>query len=1048
LAAFEPLKEDWVRFRKLEADPARRERAVLAFWEEDRVFARSLQGGHGSRYVFYEGPPTANGRPHFGHLLPRLYKDLFPRYRTMRGDHVGRKAGWDCHGLPVELEVERELGISTKAEIERYGVERFVGRCKESVNRYIRDWETMIRRLGFWIDLENPYVTCTDDYIETLWWELKEIHAQGLLYPGHKILPYCPRCGTSLSSHEVAQGYRQVADPSVFVRMPLAEDPGISLLVWTTTPWTLPANTALALDPKETYAEVLCQGERLVLARSRVEAVLGSAAEVVRDFPGNDLVGQHYEPLYRLASGARAYRIVGASFVSMDEGTGIVHIAPAFGEDDFNLGQQEGFPFLQPVDRAGRFTDEFPLAAGTFVKDADPLILEDLKRGGRLFRTETYEHDYPFCWRCDTPLLYYAMDSWFIATTRAKEAILAASEEIAWHPEHVGESRFGDFLRSMRDWALSRDRYWGTPLPVWVCPGCGTLQVVGSRAELVEQATDPDLARSVELHRPFVDRVELRCSCKGTMRRVPYVLDTWFDSGSMHTAQWHHPFENFNLFTASYPADFICEAFDQTRGWFYTMLVTGVLLHGEVPFRHVLVTGMGLNANGQRMSKSRGNVLDPLPIAEAHGADAVRWYLASESAPWSDRRLSEDGVKQARFGFLDTVRNCHDFLALYAGIDGFASETQVPPLAERPALDRWLASRVGGVAERVTAALDGYDPLAATREIATLVDDLSNWYIRASRPRFWGEGLGHDKLCAYAALYEALRTLALLLAPFAPFLSDAVWASFRREGDPESVHLADWPEDTPRDPELEAQMTRARTVTSLALGARNLAKVKVRQPLPALYMLARDGDDKIPEELWGLVRDEVNVVKSVRVETLDPYRVPRVTPDFRRLGPRLGERVPKIAAALAQANPRRLASDLLAHGRVVVTVDGEAVVLDKDEVKVEWHPAEGFIVLEGADGAVALDLRLTEELRAQGDLRELVHRLQLARKEAGFEVTDRIEVGYQGDVGTIFRRFPERIRDEVLAASLVEGELAGAEHHIELEVHGRGGRVWLMRAGR
>jgi len=1037
-----------VGFNRLEADPAVREQAVLAFWEENRIFERSLEQGRGSRYVFYEGPPTANGRPHFGHLLPRLYKDLFPRYRTMRGDYVGRKAGWDCHGLPVELEVEKELGISTKAEIEHYGVERFVERCKESVNRYIRNWEAMLRRFGFWIDLDNPYVTYADAYIETLWWELKQIHAQGLLVPGHKILPYCPRCGTSLSSHEVAQGYARVEDPSAFVRMPLADGPAGSLLVWTTTPWTLPANVALAVAPDETYAEVVHNGERLILARSRVEAVLGAKATVGREFPGRELVGLRYAPLYPLANGNSAYTVVAATFVTMDDGTGIVHIAPAFGEEDFALGQAAGLPFVQPVDRAGRFTDEFNLAAGVFVKDADPLILEDLERRGRLFRAETCEHDYPFCWRCDTPLLYYALDSWFIATTAKKDAILAASEEIAWHPEHMGESRFGDFLRSMRDWALSRDRYWGTPLPVWVCAGCGALEVVGSRAELVKHATDPDLARSVELHRPFVDRVELRCSCGGTARRVPYVLDTWFDSGSMHTAQWHYPFANKGQFREQYPADFICEAFDQTRGWFYTMLVTGALLHGAAPFRHVLVTGMGLNADGQRMSKSRGNVLDPLPIAEAHGADAVRWYLASESAPWSDRRLSEEGVRQVRFGFLDTVRNCHDFFALYAGIDGFAPTTSVPPLAERPALDRWLASRVAGAVERVTASLDGYDPLAATRGLVGLVDDLSNWYIRASRPRFWGEGVTPDKLCAYGTLYEALRTLALLLAPFTPFLSEAMWASLRRDGDPDSVHLADWPEVSPGDPELETQMARARAVASLALGARNLAKVKVRQPLPALYALARAGDDAVPEELWRLVRDEVNVVEIVRVGTLDPYRAPKVTPDFRRLGPRLGDRVPKIAASLAQADPRLLASDLAARGRVEITVDGETIALDKDEVKVEWRPVEGFIVLEGSEGAVALDLRLTEELRAHGDLRELVHRLQLARKEAGFAVTDRIEVGYVGKLGDVFRRFSERIRDEVLAVSVREGELAGAEHKAELEVHGHNGRVWLKRVGR
>ncbi len=1036
-------------FNKLEADPSRRERAVLEFWERNDVFRRSLTCREGGpRFVFYEGPPTANGRPHIGHLLARLQKDLFPRYKTMRGFYVGRKAGWDCHGLPVELEVEKELGISTKAEIERYGVEAFVARCKESVHRYIGAWEAMIRRLGFWIDLEDPYVTYSDPYIETLWWELKEIHARGLLYPGHKILPYCPRCGTSLSSHEVAQGYDRVADPSVFVRMPLADDPEVALLVWTTTPWTLPANVALAVNPDAPYAEVRYQGARLVLAQARVGAVLGDGTEVLRVFPGRDLVGRAYQPLYPLAEGPRAYRVWPAPFVSLDEGTGIVHIAPAFGEEDFELGRNEDLPFLQPVDRAGKFTDAFPLGRGRFVKDADPVILDDLRKRGRLLRAETYEHDYPFCWRCDTPLLYYAMESWFIATTQAKEDILRESATIRWHPEHVGTGRFGDFLASMRDWALSRDRYWGTPLPVWTCGECGERRVVGSRAELVAHALDPDLAAKVELHRPHVDRLELRCPCGGTMRRVPYVLDTWFDSGSMHTAQWHYPFENTDEFERSYPADFISEGLDQTRGWFYTMLVTGVLLHGQAPFRNVLVTGMGLDAQGQKMSKSRGNVLDPMPIVEAHGADAVRWYLASESAPWNERRYDEAGARQARFGFLDTVRNCHDFLVLYAGIDGYDPASPAPDPGSRPALDRWLRSRIGGAVERVTEALEAYDPLEATRELASFVDDLSNWYIRLSRPRFWGGGLTPDKLSAYATLYEALRTLALLLAPFTPFLSEAMWSSLRRPEDPESVHLAPWPTALPRDEALERQMARVRAVASLAHGARNLAKVKVRQPLPALHVLRRDGDEDVPEELWNLVREEVNVVRLVVEVSLDPYRVPKVTLDFRRLGPLYGPRVQRIAAVLSGADPRAVAADLLSRGRIDLLVDGETVTLDSEGVKVEWRPAEGFAVSTGPEGAVAIDLRLDDRLRAEGDFRELVHRLQLLRKEAGFEVTDRIEVGYTGDLGAVFVQFSDRIRDEVLAVAVAEGPLPEADHAADLEVHGRSGRVWLRRVRR
>jgi len=1039
------VKEGILGFRKLEKDPGQREAAVLEFWEKTRAFEHSVEKRQGApRFVFHEGPPTANGKPHFGHLLPRLYKDLFPRYKTMRGYHVARKAGWDCHGLPVELEVEKELGVSTKAEIERFGVEHFVQRCKASVNRYIKDWEAMIRRFGFWIDLEHPYITYKDEYIETLWWAIKRIHEAGLLYRGYKILPYCPRCGTSLSSHEVAQGYRVVADPSVYVKMPIVGG-SAAFLVWTTTPWTLPSNVALAVHPRAGYVEVDLKGERLILASPRAAAVVGQGAQVVREMRGQDLVGLPYEPLYPLSQDKRAYRVVEADFVSMEEGTGIVHIAPAFGEEDFALGQAMDLPFLQPVDRTGAFTEEFPLACGMFVKDGDRKILEDLGQRGRLWKLESYEHDYPFCWRCDTPLLYYAMTSWFVATTRRALEILGESKKIRWHPDHVGEGRFADFLRTIRDWALSRERYWGTPLPVWTCSACGAQRVVGSRAELVRNGVDPRLAAKVELHRPYVDEVLLRCGCGALMRREPYVLDTWFDSGAMHTAQWHYPFENEELFRQSYPADFISEALDQTRGWFYTLLVTGVLLHGEAPYRNVLVTGMGLDEKGQKMSKSRGNVLDPIPLADEHGADAIRWYLASEAAPWMERRLSVEGVRQARFGFLDTVRHCHDFFALYAGIDGFKPGRGAVPWETRPALDRWLRSRTARMVEKVTQALDGYDVVDATRELAAYVDDLSNWYIRSSRPRFWGEGLTQDKIAAYETLYAALKTLALVLAPFVPFLAESLWTSLRTDSDPLSVHWAAWPEPEGREPALEEQMARVRSVVSLGLAARNQAKVKVRQPLPALHVVTKVGDEGIPEELWALARGELNVEAIRRVPDLNSHRRPKLSPDFRSLGPRLGPKAPKVAQALAHADPRPLAQQLLEQKEITLTVDGEPVKLKDDEVKLEWLPEEGFVVWEEVQGAVALDLRLTEELKAQGDLRELIHRLQLARKEAGFEVTDRIQLGYSGELGKIFERFAPKIAEEVLAVGLEPGELADAEHTEELEIHGKKGQVWLRR---
>ncbi len=1037
-------------FEKLQEDPGAREEKVLAFWEDNRVFQRSLeQRQDDPRFVFYEGPPTANGRPHFGHLMPRVYKDIYPRYKTMCGFLVGRKAGWDCHGLPVELEVERRLGLSSKQEIESYGMERFIEECKSSVQSYISDWEAMLRRLGFWIDTDNPYVTYSDSYIESLWWELKKIHDDGLLYRGHKILPYCPRCGTGLSSHEVAQGYAEVEDPSVYVRLRLSEEPASSeeagpvfLLAWTTTPWTLPANVAAAVDPAASYALVRGEGERLLLAASRVEAVLGAEAEILQEIPGRALMGLRYDPLYALTDDSRAYRVVGADFVSMDEGTGVVHIAPAFGEEDYRLGQAEELPLVQPVDRTGKFTEQLPLVQGKFVKDADSRIVDDLSRRGLLLREEKYRHDYPFCWRCDTPLLYYAMDSWFVATTQVKEELVAANADVNWYPEHVGRGRLGDFLGSLRDWALSRDRYWGTPLPVWVCEVCGGQHVVGSREELVEHARDQQLAGSVELHRPYVDRVLLRCGCGGDMRRVPYVLDTWFDSGSMHTAQWHYPFENREEFAQSFPADFICEALDQTRGWFYTLLATSVLLHGQGCYRNVLVTGMGLDAAGQKMSKSRGNVLDPLPLAGRHGADAIRWYLVSETAPWTERRLSEEGVAAARFRFLDTVRHCHDFLVLYAGIDGFDSSRGAT--GERPALDRWLLSRTAAEVEEMSQAMDGFKMVEACRSVERYVDDLSNWYVRLARPRFWGQGMSEDKLSAYSTLYEAMKTLSALLAPVTPFLAESMWLSLRRSDDPPSVHLAPWPEAPQRDSELEAQMQVARELVSLGLAARNAAQVKVRQPLRTLHV---SGRVSLPAELWSLVCQELNVKQVHPGAELTSFRAPQVSPEFKNLGPRLGALAKPAAEALSSADPREVVCALERSGAWRLEVDGRQVELRPEDVKVTWASQPGYVVVEESERGVALDVQLDEELRTEGQLRELVHRVQLARKEAGFHVTDRIELAHQGEWSALAVEHAERIAKEVLAINMWEGPMEGAEHQVEIALGEHQGTVALRRVG-
>ena len=1043
------------RYPRLVKDPVAREEEVLRFWKATDAFRKSLARTEGGpRYVFFEGPPTANGKPHFGHLIPRVYKDLFPRYKTMQGFYVERKGGWDTHGLPVELEVEKAIGVNSKPEIEAYGVERFVERCKESVWRYKADWERMIERMGFWIDLENAYVTYTDDYIETIWWELSQMFERGFLYQGHKVLPYCPRCGTGLSSHEVAQGYRTVVDPSVSIRMPVVSDhesvfklerPGrTSLLTWTTTPWTLPANVALVVAEEETYAEVEENGERLVLATARLHDALDGHYEIVREMPGRDLVGLRYEPPYRLLQDDRAYRVFQAGFVTADEGTGIVHTAPAFGEDDYALGQEKGLPFFQPVDLAGRFTGEFALCAGLFVKDADRAIIKDLKSRGLLYRSAGYEHDYPFCWRCDTPLLYYAMDSWYIRTTSVKEELLDHNAHIRWYPDHVGTGRFGDFLLNLKDWALSRERYWGTPLNLWTCSSCGKVVPVGSRAELVELALDKALAASVELHRPYVDAVRLVCpACRGTMERVPYVIDTWFDSGSMHTAQWHYPFENKKRFRENFPADFICEAMDQTRGWFYTLLVTSTILHGELAYRNVIATGLGLDENGLKMSKSKGNVIDPWELISAYGADTLRWYLFSSSAPWNSKRLGEADVKEPLYRFLDTLRNTYDFFALYASIDGYDPDVHRANEEDRTFLDRWILYRLARVTEGVVDRLEGYDAMAATQLLEGLVDDLSNWYVRSSRRRFWRGGMGPDKVAAYDTLYRVLVDLVRLCAPFVPFISEAIYQSLRGKEDPESVHLATYPvprQDLIADSELrtlDSEVSFARSVVSLGHQARNQAQVKVRQPLrrAAVAGSPPSGGVCLSEPTLALVRTELNLEEVEQQASLDAEVELVAAPNFKTLGPRLGPHAPRVAAWIKGETGRDL-SERLANGPVSVEVGQEHLEIRPEDVAFATRVPDGFVLVEDGGIAFLLDARLDEDLQEKGLIRELVHRIQLARKEAGFEVTDRIKVRYEGDrhLEESLAGNREEIGGEVLAVSIEHGVRGDEEYRQDLEL--------------
>lgn len=1048
------------RHERLTKDPIAREEEVLAFWREHETFNRTLEATRdGPRYVFYEGPPTANGMPHVGHLMPRVYKDLFPRYKTMQGFYVARKGGWDTHGLPVELEVEKEIGVDSKPEIEAYGVEKFIEKCKESVWRYKAEWERMIERMGFWIDLENAYVTYTDGYIETVWWELKTMFDRGLLYQGHKTLPYCPRCGTGLSSHEVAQGYQTVEDLSVTIRMPIVSDADAaydveiegrtSLLTWTTTPWTLPANLALAIAADATYAEVEAGGERLILVRSLLDAALvGDDVRVIREFPGKDLVGLRYEPPYRLTEEPTAHRVYSADFVNMEDGTGIVHVASAFGEDDYRLGQEVGLPFVQPVDLEGRFTEEFPLCAGDFVKDADPKIIDNLTKRGTLYRSEAYEHEYPFCWRCDTPLLYYAMDSWYVRTTAVKDQMIENNAKINWYPSHVGEGRLGDFLANLKDWALSRDRYWGTPLNLWVCGECGDVTCVGSREELVERATDPDAAREVELHRPYIDDVTVRCvKCGKTATRVPYVIDAWFDSGSMHTAQWHYPFENEETFRDQFPADFICEAMEQTRGWFYTLLATSTIIHGEAPYRNCVSTGLGLDEHGLKMSKSKGNVLDPWELIGRFGADCIRWYLYSTSTPWKTRRLSEKGVGEPLYRFLDTLRNTYDFFALYASIDGFDPEVHIAPETSSPVLDRWLVSRLAATAKTVTEALDRYDVISATAALDTFVDDLSNWYVRLSRRRFWRGGMEEDKIAAYHTLRTVLVELCKLLAPFVPFLCESIYRNLRTDGEPESVHLCRYPaaEGTEVNEGLEAEMAFARRVVALGHQARNQAQVRVRQPL-ARVVVTKPKTGALSDAVAGLIEFELNVEAVEPVEELETFFGEVAVPNFRSLGPRLGPKGQRVGEWIKAQDAASL-REQLAGGSFAVEIDGESIEILLDDVAFEAALTEEWI--DGAEGdcRILLNVEIDERLRERGRVRELTHRIQLARKEAGFEVTDRINQYYEGSatLEATIEADRQEICEETLSVTLSGGIPADVDYRQTFEIDGEKITIGLSR---
>jgi isoleucyl-tRNA synthetase len=1029
MTRFEPV-DTRVSFPQLE-------QGILAFWREADVFARSLAQREGApRWTFYEGPPTANGRPGLHHVEARTFKDIYPRYATMTGHYAPRKGGWDCHGLPVELEVEKEIGTTGKKDIEAFGIAEFNRLCRESVTRYVDEWGKLTERIGMWIDLEDPYRTMDTSYIESVWWSLKRLHERGLLVEADKVTAYCPRCGTALSDAEVAQGYQTVHDPSVYVRLPLTGDApaalsGAALVVWTTTPWTLPSNTGVAVDADAEYVVVEQRRERLVVGARLREAVLGSEGSVVAAVRGADLVGAAYEPPFPNVEGA--HTVVAGTFVSMEDGTGIVHLAPAFGPEDLAIGRAQGWPIFKPVDDAGRFTDLAPaFVHGMFVKDADPPIVDDLRARGLLLRAETYEHNYPFCWRCETPLLYYARTSWYVRTTEVKDRLLAVNREVHWYPEHIRDGRYGNWLENNVDWALSRERYWGTPLPIWRC-AAGHATAIGSLKELGERA-GRDVS-DIDPHRPAIDEVIFPCpECDETAARVPEVIDTWYDSGAMPFAQWgYHPELGRGLeeFERAFPADFISEAIDQTRGWFYTLMAEGVLHFDDTAYHHVVCLGHLVGADGRKMSKSLGNIVDPWEALDRQGADAIRWFMLTNGSPWASRRVSHEAFDDVLRRFLLTLWNVYAFFVTYANADGFDPSEPAPPVSERSLLDRWALSQLARTVRTAREGLDHYDATGAGRAIQSFVDDLSNWYVRRSRRRFWdpgGEG-GADTRSAFHTLYECLVTVATLLAPFTPFVSESLWRNLAegRGGRPDSVHLADYPtpDDAAVDDGLDESMAAARQIVELGRRIRVEHKVRTRQPLSGA-VVHRAGDREALAAVLDVVRDELNVKEIGFAGSVDELGRWHAKPNFKVLGPRLGPNVKQVAAALA-ADDGALAN-ALAHGaEVMVPTERGDVSLGPSDVDLTQDVAEGFGIASDGGVTVALALELTDALRREGLARELVRLIQDARKAGDLDVSDRIDLGVEarGAVAEALAAHRDDIAGETLAVSVHDAVLSG-----------------------
>ncbi len=1026
-----------------------REREVLSFWKENHVFEKSVELRKGApAYTVFDGPPTANGRPHIGHVLTRSIKDIIPRYRTMKGYDVLRKAGWDTHGLPVELEVEKQLGLDGKEQIEQYGVEPFIEGCKQSVWKYKSEWEDMSDRVGYWMDMEDPYVTYHDDYIESEWWALKTIYDKGLLYKGYKIVPYCPRCGTALSSHEVAQGYKDVKETSAVAKFYLTDGSGTCILAWTTTPWTLPSNVALCVNANETYVKARREDGVYILAEALVKNVLGEeGVEIMETFPGSALVGTEYEPLFDMSAsfnGKKGYRVVSDNYVTLDEGTGVVHIAPAFGEDDNRVGKVYDLPFLQLVNTSGHLCGGTPFD-GLFVKDADKPVLEDLKRQEKLFSAPQFEHSYPFCWRCDTPLIYYAREEWFIKMTAVKDKLVKFTKSVNWIPETIRDGRMGNFVENVIDWAVTRERYWGTPFPVWVCPDCGKVHVIGSKAELKEMS--PDCPADIELHKPYIDRITVRCpQCGGNMKRESVVMDCWFDSGSMPFAQWHYPFENKDKFERRYPADFISEAIDQTRGWFYTLLAIATLLFDEAPFKNCVVLGLVCDKDGKKMSKHLGNVVDPFDVLNAQGADAVRWYFYTGSSPWLPSRFSGDAVSEYQRKFMGTLWNTYAFYILYADIDGFDPTKHSLRRENLSFMDRWVLSRMQTLIRTVDEDLSALKITEAGRELQAFVDELSNWYVRRCRNRYWGSEMTADKEAAYMTLYTVLKELTLVSAPFVPFVSEAIYQNLVRKVEtdaPLSVHLCDFPaaDETLIDADLEKNMEEVLDIVTLGRAARNNAAMKIRQPLAAMYVQG----EPLDEGYCTIVAEELNVKAVSFVDDASSFISYAVKPQLRTLGPKYGKLLGAIRNKMAEPGAGdAIVNAIKADGRFCFDVNGEPVELTEADVLITAVKKEGLVSETDGQVTVVLDTNLTPELIELGFVRELTSKLQTMRKEAGFEVADHIRIGYSGGdkVKAVFEKYAADIAADTLADG-VSSALSGYEK--DWDINGEAVRLSVER---